>query len=157
MGLGLIVVGLTEKKQGLHDIMAGCLVINKDVADTQTHYSHLQDFLRSPVIAASVIACAGLIAFSMYTPSRDLPDSSVQDIPKLKLELGRIELGPINVALQTKEPLDVRQFHSMSRSRYYGTTQPLEIKLSGDIKGEHKVYSGSAYSGGGIFLYEGGK
>jgi len=27
--IGFIVVGITEKKQGLHDMMAQCLVINK--------------------------------------------------------------------------------------------------------------------------------
>ncbi|WP_423824674.1 RDD family protein [Salinibacter ruber] len=27
--IGFIIAGMTEKKQALHDIMAGCLVINK--------------------------------------------------------------------------------------------------------------------------------
>ncbi len=30
LGIGFIMVAFTEKKQGLHDILAGCLVINKE-------------------------------------------------------------------------------------------------------------------------------
>ncbi len=29
LGIGFLMIGFTAKKQGLHDIMAGCLVINK--------------------------------------------------------------------------------------------------------------------------------
>jgi uncharacterized RDD family membrane protein YckC len=29
LGIGFIMVAFTQKKQGLHDIMAGCLVVNK--------------------------------------------------------------------------------------------------------------------------------
>ena len=29
LGIGLIMIAFTEKKQGLHDKMAGCLVVNK--------------------------------------------------------------------------------------------------------------------------------
>ncbi len=29
LGIGFLIIGFTEKKQGLHDLIAGCLVINK--------------------------------------------------------------------------------------------------------------------------------
>ena len=29
LGIGFIMVAFTEKKQGLHDVMAGCLVVRK--------------------------------------------------------------------------------------------------------------------------------
>lgn len=31
--IGLIMIAFTQKKQGLHDIMAGCLVVNKESAE----------------------------------------------------------------------------------------------------------------------------
>ena len=141
-GLGLLIVGLTNKKQGLHDMMAGCLVVNKEVADAQTHYSHLQDFLRSPVIAASVIACAALIAISMYSQPTTSTESSNQEIPRFKVELSAIDLGTMNVALQTKEPLTVRQAHMMSR--YLGSVDPIQIQLTG----EHQLYNSPSGIGG---------
>ena len=29
VGIGFLMIGFTEKKQGLHDLMSGCLVVNK--------------------------------------------------------------------------------------------------------------------------------
>ncbi len=105
-GAGLLAIAVSGKKQAFHDMMSGCLVVNKEPVDENTQYSRTQDILRSPVIAAIVIAFTIIIAVSMCVRKASTTDivrkASTTDIaaPVNKIDLGTIRVihsleGPV--------------------------------------------------------------
>jgi len=92
-GLGILAIAFSEHKQALHDMMADCLVVNKEPSDVATQYSKVLDLLRSPVLASVVIACAALIATSMLTPNtRPTSQESIASSNNSNRDLGTIHV-----------------------------------------------------------------
>lgn len=93
-GLGILAIAFSAKKQALHDMMADCLVMNKEPVDSQVHYSRVQDFLRSPVVAAVIFSSAALIAATMLKSQSSPPVSpnTASSTDKSSPDLGTIHV-----------------------------------------------------------------
>lgn len=163
VGLGFVAIAFSEKKQGLHDMLANTLVVNKEPVDPQTHYERVNNLLRSPVIAALVIACGAVISINMIKqPMMAGPTDSISTLgmgsirvihstekpivmqqiltgPNV-IENGREYVGPIRVGTLPVEIKSVQPISlalSSQKATPYGMTDgSISIKLEGNVKSD---------------------
>lgn len=160
-GLGILAIAFSEKKQALHDMMADCLVVNKEPVDSQVQYSRVQDLLRSPVVAAVIFSSAALIAATMLNNRSSLPVSSES---KSSTSKSSADLGTIHVVHSQKGGIVMQQIltgpNQMEYGReVYGPIQLSPIKLGAQLTHDGKLeYNGTVKLNSGFLqLFHEGK
>lgn len=80
MGIGYLMIGFTERKQGLHDKMAGTLVIYKDPNKARSVLATIMSYLAIGLIIFGVLALIAVVALSRADALRRIKENSEQSL-----------------------------------------------------------------------------
>ncbi|WP_428897253.1 putative membrane protein YckC [Parelusimicrobium proximum] len=100
--IGYIMAGITEKKQGLHDMMAGCLVVDNNYSPELSHTYTGNNSSKAAVIIGAVVAVFFVGIFIMGILAAIALPQYKKAVTKARLTEGLITINTIT-AIQKQE------------------------------------------------------